>query len=137
MNIDPKFIIWQVRSPRQAKRGAQYKTVTRAEYDACEFADKRKLGIMPRYYINVKRWTDRTGNTEYSAELCDSDSHNVMFRLTGYGSASQWEYDMRDAIPERVESVMMRGDAHAPTVYFREICNVPYSVIDVPRKGDL
>jgi hypothetical protein len=128
---DPKFIF------RQAFLDGDWHTVLPHEYVTAKENGKpvRSLAIMPSHTITAREWWGGSGMI-YKAELRDADTGNIVKTFEGSGR-DQWQYDIRDAMPALFPALYPPHDNGHPTIYFREVANVPYDRREVQRRKDL
>lgn len=132
INPDEKFIVYQVKVS-----GSWRECTGREAYEQSKGkAETRRLAILPDYHITARTWFGRFGGM-YRAELREIESGNVVFEIEGVtGTLDGWSYTMRDTMHDKLPDLFPRSYG-SPTIYFREVCNVPYDHREVPRRRDL
>lgn len=132
LNVDPKFIEYQLRS----SPARNWVTVSEQDYKQSGF-EKRRLAVMPEHHITARGWRDKHG-WHYVAELREVQSGNVIIELSLYGCRDDWMRAIAERMSDQMADVFPAFDnRHIPSIWFREVCNVPYDFREVSRKKDL
>lgn len=92
----------------------------------------RRVQLMSNHSITVREWWSRNHGPEWVARIHDVTTGDVVVKRSG-GSGG-WEVSVANAL-EALGYPAREGGS--PTVYFREVCNVPYDYREVQRKKDL
>jgi len=120
-------------------RAALERIANEAALPAAEMPNIARLALadvaaIVDYQITARTWWGR-GGCEFKAEIRVVSSGYMLTQVTGTGSG--WDYALRDAMARQFPEKFPAHNGTHPTIYFRDVCRVPYEHMEVERKRDL